>query len=142
LRVGADQCLAPAYTSLREFPSFPLVRSVHVHSAHIALSRKLLSLPLFFTSPSTKWWSALCGVRHWRASDSTGALRGRRASFAPSPWVRPREPGLSARPSRPPYVTKVKEHLFYSGYKISILGYAVIKNRPVYFRSKHGVLSL
>ena len=83
-------------------------QSFHVHSAHLALSRKLLSLPLFFASPSTKWRSDLCGVRHWRASNSTGALRGRRASFAPSPWVRPREPGLSARPSRPPYFTKVK----------------------------------
>ena len=31
--VGADQCLASAYTPLREFPSFPLFRSFHVHSA-------------------------------------------------------------------------------------------------------------
>jgi len=31
LCVGADQCLAPAYTPLGEFPSFPLVRSFHVH---------------------------------------------------------------------------------------------------------------
>jgi len=35
LCVGAYQCLAPAYTPLREFPSVPLVRSFYVHSAHL-----------------------------------------------------------------------------------------------------------